>query len=131
MQVHDDESLANHIGSEPCTYGGDTVGEASAGECIGQPLSRENSNWDADGDDSPEGNMDMYAIATAWPTLRGPRPGPCADVPRLETRRSRDRPADRIAGPHREGIRSKPMTNSHEKSDLAIVAGKKWGQILF
>ena len=45
MQVHNDESLANHIGSEPCIDGGDTMGEASAGECIGQPLSREKSNW--------------------------------------------------------------------------------------
>lgn len=25
MEVHDDESLANHIGSEPCTYRGDIV----------------------------------------------------------------------------------------------------------
>ncbi len=48
MQVHNDESLANDIGSEPCIDGGDTMGEASAGVCIGQPLSRENSNWDAD-----------------------------------------------------------------------------------
>lgn len=74
MEVHDDESLANHIGSEPCTYGGDTMGEASVGECIGQPLSREKSNWDADAVDPAEGNMDMYAIASAWPILRGPRP---------------------------------------------------------
>ena len=33
MQVHDDESLANDIGTEPCIDGGDTMGEASAGEC--------------------------------------------------------------------------------------------------
>ena len=52
MQVHNEESLANHIGSEPCIDGGDTMGEASAGECIGQPLSRENSNWDADAVDA-------------------------------------------------------------------------------
>ena len=48
MQVHDDESLANEIGPEPCAVGGDVKGEASAGEDIGQPLSRERFNWDAD-----------------------------------------------------------------------------------
>jgi hypothetical protein len=46
--VHYDEGIANRIGPEPCAgvhegtregvHGG--VGEASVGECIGQPLSR-------------------------------------------------------------------------------------------
>ena len=41
MQVHDDEGLANRIGPEPCAGVREGVGEASAGERIGQPLSRE------------------------------------------------------------------------------------------
>ena len=41
MQVHCDEGVANHIGPEPCAGIREDVGEASAGERIGQPLSRE------------------------------------------------------------------------------------------
>ena len=41
MQVHYDEGIAIHIGPEPCAGVREGVGEASAGECIGQPLSRE------------------------------------------------------------------------------------------
>ena len=37
MKVHYDEGVANHIGPEPCVAND----EASVGECIGQPLSRE------------------------------------------------------------------------------------------
>jgi hypothetical protein len=36
VKVHCDEGVANHIGPEPCA----SNGEASVGECIGQPLSR-------------------------------------------------------------------------------------------
>ena len=41
MQVHCDEGVAIHIGPEPCAGVREGVGEASAGERIGQPLSRE------------------------------------------------------------------------------------------
>ena len=41
MEVHYDEGIATHIGPEPCVGIREGVGEASAGECIGQPLSRE------------------------------------------------------------------------------------------
>ena len=41
MQVHYDEGVAIHIGPEPCVGVREGVGEASAGERIGQPLSRE------------------------------------------------------------------------------------------
>ena len=41
MQVHRDEGVAIHIGPEPCTGVREDVGEASVGDCIGQPLSRE------------------------------------------------------------------------------------------
>ena len=42
MQVHYDEGVAIHIGSEPCVAGREGRDEASAGERIGQPSSREN-----------------------------------------------------------------------------------------
>ena len=41
MEVHCDEGIAIYIGPEPCVGIREGVGEASAGECIGQPLSRE------------------------------------------------------------------------------------------
>ena len=41
MQVHYDEGIANHIGPEPCAGIREDVGEASAGERAGQPLSRD------------------------------------------------------------------------------------------
>jgi hypothetical protein len=41
VKVHCDEGVANHIGPEPCVGAREDVGEASAGERIGQPLSRE------------------------------------------------------------------------------------------
>ena len=41
MQVHYGEGVAIHIGPEPCAGLREGVGEASVGECIGQPLSRE------------------------------------------------------------------------------------------
>jgi hypothetical protein len=39
VEVHYDEGVAIHIGPEPCVGIREGVGEASAGECIGQPLS--------------------------------------------------------------------------------------------
>jgi hypothetical protein len=41
VQVHYDEGVASHIGPEPCADIREGVGEASGGEHIGQPLSRE------------------------------------------------------------------------------------------
>ena len=40
MQVHYDEGIATHIDPKPCAGVREDVGEASAGEHIGQPLSR-------------------------------------------------------------------------------------------
>jgi hypothetical protein len=59
VRVQHDEGVANHIGPEPCGDAREGVGEASAGECTGQPLSRERMfipgadavNW-AEGDTS-------------------------------------------------------------------------------
>ena len=41
VKVHYDEGVAIRIGPEPCVDVRENVGEASAGERIGQPLSRE------------------------------------------------------------------------------------------
>ena len=41
MQVRRDEGVAIHIGPEPCAAVREGGGEASVGERIGQPLSRE------------------------------------------------------------------------------------------
>jgi len=41
VQVHNDEGVANHIGPKPCAVARESRGEASVGESIGQPLSRE------------------------------------------------------------------------------------------
>ena len=41
VQVHHDEGVANHIGPEPCGRAREGTTEASVGEPVGQPLSRE------------------------------------------------------------------------------------------
>ena len=41
MKVHCDEGVAIRIGPKPCACLREKVGEASAGECTGQPLNRE------------------------------------------------------------------------------------------
>ncbi len=41
MKVHCDEGVATHIGPEPCADIREDTGEASVGERIGQPSSRE------------------------------------------------------------------------------------------
>jgi hypothetical protein len=47
VEVHYDKGLAIHIGPEPCAGAREGVGEASAGECIGQPLSRARTGGEA------------------------------------------------------------------------------------
>jgi len=104
VQVHYDEGAAIHIGPEPCAGIREGVGEASAGERIGQPLSRENKIVSgADVLRITEGNMDGGIIANARPARRGRRPwhvwklfarepGGLGFGLRMDT-----------AGPHREG----------------------------
>jgi hypothetical protein len=41
VQVPYGEGVAIHIGPEPCAGARKVAGEASAGECTGQPLNRE------------------------------------------------------------------------------------------
>lgn len=75
MQVCCNEGLATHIGPEPCVGIREDADEASAGECAGQPLSRESSQIpDADAVPRAEGQVVMCAIASAWRTGRGQRP---------------------------------------------------------
>ena len=74
MQVHYDEGVANHIDPEPCAGIREDVGEASAGERAGQPLSRDRKLIPgADAVCVAEGNMPESAIASAWATRRGRR----------------------------------------------------------
>ena len=74
MQVHHDEGVANRIGPEPCAGTREGVGEASAGERAGQPLSRDRKLIPgADAVCVAEGNMPKSANASAWATRRGRR----------------------------------------------------------
>jgi hypothetical protein len=75
VQVHCEEGLAIHLGPEPCVCIREDAGEASAGECIGQPLSRETSKIPgADAFQIAEGNTDGRDNASAWTARRGRRP---------------------------------------------------------
>ena len=78
MQVRCDEGVAIHIGPEPCGGTREDDGEASVGECIGQPLSHESAMTSgADAVRDAEGNMDGRAIAsTRRPGVVGD-PGMC------------------------------------------------------
>ena len=75
MQVHCDEGVAIRIGPEPCAGAREGVGEASVGERVGQPLSREiNLDPGADAVCWAEGDAVRRAIASVSPTRRGLRP---------------------------------------------------------
>ena len=72
MQVRHDEGVAIHIGPKPCAVAREGGGEASAGECTGQPLSPENSIPDADVVAKTEGNtagaLERAPAGPAWST---------------------------------------------------------------
>jgi hypothetical protein len=66
VQVHYGKGVATHTGPEPCGGVREDDGEASAGECIGQPLSRESFNLPgADAVIPAEGHTDGRASASA------------------------------------------------------------------
>ena len=124
MQVHYDEGVANHIGPEPCAVVREGIGEASVGERIGQPLSREiDVILGADAVPLTEGNMGGRAIASAHPAQRGRRPW---HVRTLLVREPGGLMPDQrrraVPGPHREGEEPKPVMYGYEKSDSAVVA---------
>jgi hypothetical protein len=74
VQVHYDEGVANHIGPAPCAGIREDVGEASAGERAGQPLSRDRKLIPgADTVCVVKGNMSKSANASTWATWRGRR----------------------------------------------------------
>ncbi len=63
MKVRRNEGVAIHIGPKPCAGIREDVGEASAGECIGQPLSRESEiSQDADAVSVAEGNTGPWHV---------------------------------------------------------------------
>ena len=125
MKVHHGEGVATHTGPEPCVGIREGVDEASVGERIGQPWSRESKIVPgADVVEIMEGNMDGRDIASACPTRRGRRPW---HVWTLFVREPGDLgfgQRSMTAGPHREDEESKPMMHEPEKSDSAIVATK-------
>jgi hypothetical protein len=105
VQVHCDEGVATHIGPKPCADLREDVGEASAGERTGQPLSRERTKIpDADAVDGAEGEMVGCASASIRPIRRGRRPW---HVWTLLAREPGDlqvgHPLFGAAGPRREG----------------------------
>ena len=104
MRVRRNEGVAIHIGPKPCAGIREGVGEASAGERIGQPLSRESDlAQGADAVSYAEGNMAWHVIASVQPTLRGLRPW---HVRKLLVREPGDLQLDHShdrGGPHREG----------------------------
>ena len=127
MKVHYDEGIANHIGPEPCAGTREGIGEASVGERIGQPLSRESSlilGADAVRSGRQHGRG-APSRAPGRPGVVGD-PGMCARS--LHGNREISSPtvgAQYAAdGPHREGEEPKPMMYGPEKSDPAIVAVK-------
>ena len=106
MEVHHGEGVATHTGPEPCAGVREGVGEASAGEHTGQPLSRE--MIDVPGADAfltAEGNTEGCVTASTQTARRGRRPW---HVWTLLVREPGDLASDRhgacaATGPHREG----------------------------
>jgi hypothetical protein len=75
VRVPYDEGVANRIGPEPCTGVRKGTGEASVGDCIGQPSSRERPMIPgADAVKRAEGNMYGCASASIRMARRGQRP---------------------------------------------------------
>jgi hypothetical protein len=107
VQVHYGEGLAIHTGPEPCVGPREGVGEASAGEATGQPLSRESKIVSgAHVVRITEGNMDGRVIASARPTRRGRRPWHVEKLLVREPGDLRSGPRLDTVGPHRKDEKS-------------------------
>jgi len=75
VKVRHDEGVANRIDPEPCDANREGCVEASLGEHIGQPWSRERLNVSgADVVRNTEGDMDERVSASGRPARRGRRP---------------------------------------------------------
>ena len=128
MQVPCDEGVAIHIGPEPCADVRKGAGEASAGECTGQPSNRERPIIPCR-HSSECGRPYARARHLRAPGRSGvvADPGTCRRF--LYGNREVPRPASsarnsRCSGPHREGEEPKPMMHDRGKSDTVIVAVK-------
>ena len=118
MKVRYDEGLANRIGPEPCAGVCEDVGEASVGERIGQPLSRESYISRAlTALSSPKATWS----STSSQVLARPSvvvdPGMCGCS--LSGNREICGSADglRAVGPRREGEEPLPPMNDAQKSE--------------
>jgi len=105
VQVHYGEGVANHTGPEPCDVTREGDGEASAGECIGQPLSREKPlSWVPTRLGPRKATRAGAPSASPYPTRRGLRHW---HVRTLLAREPGDLPIDHRpegpSGPWREG----------------------------
>lgn len=120
------EAVAIHVDPKPCRVAREGDGEASVGESVGQPLSRESDlARDADAVSLAEGHTGGCAIASTRPISRGLRPWHAQTLRVTGTGRSPVRPlAIQRGGPHREVEEPEPMMHRPEKSDPSIVAGK-------
>ena len=87
MQVHYDEGVAIYIGPEPCVGVREDGDEASVGEGIGQPLSRESLDPGADAVSRAQARHRERLVDPAWSKNLA-----CADALCAGTGRSRDRP---------------------------------------
>ena len=105
MRVPYDEGVANRIGPEPCAGAREGAGEASVGECTGQPLSRESDFAPgADTVELVEGNMHGCSSASAHVTWRGRRTWHVQTLLVSGNRESsRSTARSKAAGPRREG----------------------------
>jgi hypothetical protein len=88
------EGVAIHIGPEPCADACKGAGEASAGECAGQPLSRERPViLGADTVPNVEGHTHGRAISERLDGPAWSQTLACAEASCTGTGRSHDRPA--------------------------------------
>ncbi len=93
MQVPYGEGVAIHIGPEPCADVRKGVGEASAGECTGQPLNRERPIIPgADTVPNVEGNMHGRAYRERLDDPAWSQTLACAEASCAGTGRSHGRP---------------------------------------
>jgi hypothetical protein len=94
VQVPYDEGVATHIDPEPCAVAREGGGEASAGECAGQPLNRERPVIpDADTVPNVEGHTHGRAICERSDDPAWSQTLACAEASCTGTGRSHGRPA--------------------------------------
>jgi hypothetical protein len=104
VRVHREEGVASHLGPEPCDGTREGDGEASVGEGISQPLSRERSSVPgADAFQIAEGNTDGRASASARTARRGRRPWHVLTLLAREPGGLVSGQRQFITGPQREG----------------------------